>query len=388
MRTSPEVTCWRRKLGGGGDFELQTYYDRTNRYEPNLAERRNTYDIDFIHHLPLPARQEISWGLGLRFSHANDIDVVSGLVFRPNERMDHLVTAFLQDEIRLVADRLSLILGTKLLRTNFTGFEPEPSARLLWTPSVRQTVWAAYTHAVRTPSDAEENFYVSSLIGQSNGLPFFARFTANPNFAPEQLNGYELGYRRLVGQKLLIDLASFYNHYHNLFDQELDGPVFLEDNPPPPHYLLPAQFRNGLLGTTKGLEMAAEWRQTAEWRLRGTYSYLYMNLTKAPNSGDLGTAPGIVGASPQHEATVQSSFDFGKNVQLDLIYRYVSQLPAQLVPAYSTADARLAWRFSRQFELSAAGRNLFQPHHPEYQGDPGPLVGIRRSAYLMLTWGR
>ena len=36
-------------------------------------------------------------------------------------------------------------------------------------------------------------------------------------------------------------------------------------------------------------------------------------------------------------------------------------LPAQLVHAYSTGDARIAWRFSRQFELSLVGQNLFQP---------------------------
>ena len=68
----------------------------------------------------------------------------------------------MQDEIGLVENRLSLTLGTKLLRTNFTsGVDLEPSARLLWTPSDKQTVWAAFTHALRTPSDAEENFNLS-----------------------------------------------------------------------------------------------------------------------------------------------------------------------------------------------------------------------------------
>jgi hypothetical protein len=39
-------------------------------------------------------------------------------------------------------------------------------------------------------------------------------------------------------------------------------------------------------------------------------------------------------------------------------------------------------------EVSVTGRNLFQPWHPEYAGDPGPLVGIRRSVYAQLTWSR
>lgn len=380
---------WRRALKGGGDIQFQAYYDRTNRFEPNLAGRRNTYSIDFVAHQPAGGRHQITWGLSARFSQAQNPEVVSGLVFLPENRTDNLMTAFFQDEIAIVDHRLSLVAGTKMLHTNFTGLAFEPSVRLLWTPGDRQTVWAAYTHAVRTPSDAEENFYLSGLVGLTpGGIAEMARFNANPNFAPEQLNGYELGYRRLFGQNFYIDLASFYNHYHNLFSEEFTGPVFFEENPPPPHYLLPAQFGNGLLGTTRGVEAAPEWRPSQRWRLRGSYSYLYMNISRAPHSLDVGTAPGIVGASPQHEGTIESSWNIGKSIQLDLVYRYVSQLPAQSVPSYSTGDARIAWRFKPKLELSVVGRNLLQPHHPEYAGDPATLLGIRRNVFVMLTWGQ
>jgi iron complex outermembrane receptor protein len=71
---------------------------------------------------------------------------------------------------------------------------------------------------------------------------------------------------------------------------------------------------------------------------------------------------------------------------LDLDYRYVSALPALAVPAYSTGDARLGWRFSRQLELSLVGQNLFQAWHPEY--GPPPFVGIVRNVYARLTWTR
>jgi len=61
-------------------------------------------------------------------------------------------------------------------------------------------------------------------------------------------------------------------------------------------------------------------------------------------------------------------------------------LPAQLVGSYSTADTRLAWQATRQVEFSVVGENLFQPHHAEFEGDPGPLVGIKRSVYAQITW--
>jgi len=382
---------WEKTLQGGTDIQVQAYYDRTNRHEPNLADLRDTFDVDFIEHLHWLGRQEISWGGGLRFSHGYNPVVVSGLQFEPPERTDDLYTGFVQDEIGLIEKRLSLTIGTKLLHTNFTDFAPEPSARLLWTPSGKTSLWAAFTHAVRTPSDSEENFALLGFTGQIvNGLPFLARFNPNPNFAPEQLNGYEMGYRQFVRKNLAFSIAGFYNHYHDLFDEELEGPIFLENSPAPPHLLLPAQFRNGLLGYTKGIEITPEWRITDWWRLRGAYSYLHMNLGRAPNSGDIGTIPGIVGASPRHEGWVQSSFDLTKTLQLDLTYRYTDALiaPSQMVPSYSTGDVHFSWRFRPEWEWSVVGSNLLQPWHPEYAGDPGPVVGIVRNAYLKLTWVR
>jgi iron complex outermembrane receptor protein len=378
---------WKRVLKSGGNIQLQTYYDRTNRHEPNFGELRDTFDIDYLQQAPVGTRQRVSWGAGVRLSVGNALQVVSGLTFDPPKRTDQIYTAFLQDEITLVENRLALILGTKLLRTNYTGVLPEPSARLLWTPDTKQTVWAAFTHAVRTPSRVEEDFNLSGYIGSTDtGTPFFARFNANNHFASEQLNGYEVGYRRLLGKGLYLGVASFLNHYHDLLSEEITGGVYPESTPAPAHLLLPAQFRNGLLGYSVGGEVSPEWRPTEFWSLRGSYSYLNIDLKMAPRAADVGTIPGIEGASPQHQVGIQSAFDLPKRFTLDLAFRYISALRNPAVPSYSTGDVRLAWRARPSLEISVVGQNLLQPSHPEFAGDPGPLVGIRRSVYGKLTW--
>ena len=180
--------------------------------------------------------------------------------------------------------------------------------------------------------------------------------------------------------------------FRSLFSEDITGPLFVETDPAPTHYLLPAEFGNGLKGQTKGIEISPEWRLNSIWRLRGSYSYLHMNLEKSPGSLDIGTAPQITGSSPAHQVAIQSSFDLPKSISFDIDYRYLSALPFQEVRAYSTADARLAWQLRHGFELSVVGRNLLQPFHPEFGTDPGippatiTLVGIRRSAYIKLTW--
>jgi len=381
------VARWQHTQGEGRDFQVQFFYDRSNRHEPNFTDIRDTYDLDFLDRFRLPARQQIAWGFGARLSSGQNPTVVSGLFFLPESRTDELFTGFFEDEIGLVRDRLSLSVGTKLLKTNYTGLQWQPGARLTYTPSTRQTLWAAFTHAVRTPSAAERAFYLTGFIGlQPGGLPFFARFSANPNFGSEELNSYELGYRQLLSQKLFFDLAAFYNHYNNLFSEDILGAPFVEDSPAPIHLLLPAEFGNGLHGTTKGVEISPEWRPLSFWRLRSSYSFLQMRIKKNPNSLDIGSGPSIEGSSPRHQVTVQTDIDFTKVLNLSLDYRYVSALAALHIPSYSTGDVRLGWKVFPTIELSIVGQNLLQPRHFEFASDPGPNVGIKRSVYGKITW--
>jgi iron complex outermembrane receptor protein len=86
------------------------------------------------------------------------------------------------------------------------------------------------------------------------------------------------------------------------------------------------------------------------------------------------------------QGTIQSFLNLPKRFELDQSYRYVSALSAQMVKGYGTADARLGWHFIQQMELSLVGQNLLQPHHAELRGDPGGLVGIKRSVYAQITW--
>jgi iron complex outermembrane receptor protein len=387
---------WKRTISDGNDFQLQVYYDRTDRAEPNLGEDRDTVDVDYLQRTKWGARQELLYGAGVRVSQGRFNEVGSGLVFSPFHRTDYLLSAFLEDDIDLVSDKLMLTAGSKILHTNYThGIDFEPSIRLMWTPTDKQTFWTSFTHALRTPSDAEEDFYLSSVIGAGpGGTPVFARFNPNPRFAPEQLNAWEAGYRRLMRKNFYLDVAGFFNHYHDLFSQEVPSLAetlettlpFAAPAAPPTYYLLSAQFQNGLYGATYGGEIAPEWRPADFWRLRGSYSFLRMSLKPAP-SNEIMVAEGLdQGSSPQHEVSLDSGFDISKKLNLDLIYRYVSALPYQGVHGYSTADVRVGYRLARHLEFSLAGQNLLQPNHVEYVGDPSGPVAIRRSVYASLSW--
>ena len=374
---------WKRVLAAGSDIEVQTYYDRTNREQANFDESRDTFDIDFIHHLILPWRQDFQWGLGARLSSGNTANVDPTVAFTPAHFTDKLYSSFVQDEIAMVRDKLSLTIGSKFLHNSYSGFEVEPDARILWTPNPRQTVWAAVTRAVRTPSRVEEDLQLTAMA-VANPLIFY-RIVGDRGFSSENLVGYEAGYRSLVKPKFYVDVAAFYNNYNDLLSVEPGAP-FSENSPAPSHTVIPFFFRNGLLGNTSGFEIAPDWTPIGWWRLRGSYSYLYMDLKKKATSLDTTTAGSTNGSSPHHQIVIQSSVDLPKKLEFDQTFRYVSALPAERVGSYATADVRFSWRAIRSMEFSVVGQNLLQPHHPESAGDPGPLIGTERSVYGKITW--
>ena len=374
---------WQRTLSPKSDIQVQAYYDRVNRLQANQAEYRDTFDLDIVHHLNLRAHQEFIWGFGARESLGRLPDVVPTYVFTPNERTDQLYTGYAQDSIPLIQDRLAFTIGAKLIHSSFAGFDVEPSARLLWTPTSRRTIWAAVTRAVRTPSDNEEALQTTTLL--SADPLAFSRTQGDGRFTSETLVGYEGGYRSLISQSFSLDVAAFYNRYNHLLSLE-PGTPFSEDIAGTPALIYPYVNGNGVRGTTSGFEIAPDWKPAAWWQLQGSYSWLRMDMSTGPGSRDTTTVGSLEGSSPHNQVKIQSWFDLRRNLEFSVTWRYVSALPYYLVTGYQTGDARIAWRPVPHVEFAVTGQNLMQPHHAEFGGDPGPLVGIKRNVFASLTF--
>jgi len=375
---------WSRKVSGRSDFQLQAYYDRTYRFGSQLGETRNTFDIDFVHQWKVLARQNIIWGLGARWSPSDFVQTVPTIDFLPHHQSDNIYSVFVQDEVAIVQSKLSATLGSKFEHNIYTGWETQPTARLLWTPSAHQTVWGAVTRAVRSPSRLDEDLEQTQLLATAP-IPIYLRVAGNPQFKSETLLGYEVGYRTLLTKRLFADIAAFHNHYNNL--TSLGTPVFsFESSPPPLREVATVAWENGIEGSTEGIEIAPDWK-TASWlELKASYSYLNLDLENKPGSTDTGTVRKDQASSPRHEFVLRPLLKLPRGFEFDPTYRYVSALPGLQISSYSTMDVHLGWRFAGRLELSVVGENLFQPKHAEFSGDPGGPIGIRRSVYAKIIW--
>jgi iron complex outermembrane receptor protein len=368
---------WRHELSDTSDFQVHAYYDRTYRLGPQLGETRNTFDIDAIHHFVALHRNEIVWGFGARWSPSDIVQTVATVDFLPHHQADNIYSAFVQDQIAVVQKKLWLTVGSKFEHNIFTGWENQPSGRLLWTPTPHQTFWAAVSRAVRTPSRIDEDLHLTGLVIPNP--PIFLCVCDNRKFRSETLLGYEAGYRKLVNARFYLDLAVFHNHYDDLTSY---GNLLLSvvTSPPPTHFLYSVPFANNIMGSTNGAEIAPDWKATHWMELKATYSYVSLSLEDKPTHTKTSYVSMYEGSSPHNQGTAQALFSLPRGFEFDPTYRYVGALPAQLIHAYSTVDARIGWRF-KTFELSLAGQNLLQPRHAELGS-----VLVERSAYAQITW--
>jgi iron complex outermembrane receptor protein len=376
---------WQHTTGGGSDVQIQAYFDRTNRQDLELGETRNTFDIDFVQHAQVHDDQELTWGLGARVSPSNFIQTSAGVNFLPNKQTDSIYSGFVQYELPIVRDKLTLTGGTKLEWNNFSGFDYQPSVRLLWTPTVHQSFWAAATRAVRTPSRLDQDVAFAILVRATPPPPIFFDIAGDPTLKAEQMIGYEAGYRTEVNRNVYVDFTAFYNTYRDLQGY---GPLSFTPNTPLPNDLgILVPYANTIEGNTVGAEIAPDWRITHWWQVRGSYSFLHMDLKDNPGFTDVGNLlSSYLGSSPSSLVGFQSFINLPRHFELDETYRYSSALSAQVVRAYSTADVRLGWHFGEGLDFSVIGQNLLQPSHSEFGGDPGPLVGIKRSVYGKITY--
>jgi iron complex outermembrane receptor protein len=274
-----------------------------------------------------------------------------------------LYTAFIQDEIRL-SDPLKLTLGTKLLHNVYSGVEVQPSVRLAWSVRPNNMLWGAISRAVRTPSRLDVDYFLPAYTVPPN-KPSVA---GGPRFTSETVLAYELGYRWQPAPNASVSVAGFYNRYGDVYSVEaLPG-------------TLTYQIQNGSEGKSWGAEVAAQVQLSAHWRLRGGYTYFDKNLAPKPGRQ---FNPDYLGNDSKNRVMLQSILDLPAGFQFDVVGRYASYLPKTIataqVPAYFTADARLAWT-RRWLEIAVVGQHLGQRQQVEF----GTLA-LPRSVYVKLA---
>jgi iron complex outermembrane recepter protein len=379
---------WQRGLSDTSDISVQMYYDWTHYSAPSNREIRKTIDVDLQHHFAIDPRHDIIWGAGYRASRG-DYKTESLMKIIPAQRTDELFSAFLQDDILLVEDRLHLIVGSKFEHNDYSGFEVQPSIRFLWTPKKAHAFWGAVSRAIRSPSWGEAFGQITGTVIEPSRetlfMPVAANFVGSRGaFDSEKLTAYEAGYRFYPTERFSLDVAAFYNDYSDLRSATLGTPFVILT--PVPHIELPMTGSNDMGGKTYGIEITGDWKVTTHLKLQAAYTYLHAILRAKGQAIMVYEEPDA--SSPHNQFSLRSTFDVTKDVELDGWLRYVDDIASLHVPSYFSLDVRLAWKPLPDMELALIGQNLFNSGHKEFGQNQAWVSSaeVPRGAFIKLAW--
>jgi len=376
---------WNRKLAPDSDLSLQVYFDRYNRVESAAAEKLNTIDFDLQHRIKIGSRNDFISGIGYR-AMSDEFAPGFATTLTPAHRQTNLFSAFVQDELQ-VLPTVSLTVGSKFEHNSYTGFEFEPSVRLVWTPVSHQTVWTSASRAIRQPSRADANLQLDfATFPAGGGLLGVQRVVGNPNRNAEQLRDFEVGYRAQLNKQLSIDIATYLGFYKRLVTYEVATP-FLELSPAPPHLVVPLLFDEKASATNYGVEFFLNWNVNSKLRISPGYSANRSKVRLDPSSTDV-VVEATPGLSPAHKFQVRSLVNLSQTWNWDSSIAYTGRLSNGNIPSYVRLDSRLGWHIGESMEFSIVGQNLLSPRHFEFPGNSDFTLPteVQRSVFGKITW--
>jgi len=370
---------WTHTNSPGDESSLQFSFDKNQIDYPFLGGDLNNLTIDFQKRLQTSDRNEVYWGGG--FQHYWDSTYTQRFAgFQPLSDGYFLGDAVLRDEFQLIPSRLLASAGMRVDYTSYARFDFQPSVRLLYTPSKRQSLWTALSRAVRVPSRVDRGLSADEGAYMLGALPIDQHLVGSSSIRPEVENSLELGYRFQSGQRWSADLATFWSYYTSLTAVAYPQGLQLQIVDGMPEFSMNLMAVNAATARSYGGEASATWQVTPVWRLLPSYSYLDESPRMPPNHMWM-----LDTSSYRHQGAIRSQYDLSRHWQLDLTARAQSRNTVWDLPGVVLFDARVGWRPARDTEFSFSMQDLTGREIIETYAQ-SPFVSIPTRRTFLVRW--
>jgi len=213
-------------------------------------------------------------------------------------------------------------------------------------------------------------------------------------FKPERVKSFELGYKGVWGNKLLVDAYAYFNRYQNFIGSQ----VLIQDSAPNPSNPASALGLNLLSSNTRNvysLPVTREevlkswgWALGLDYQLPKNYTVggnvSFNTLTNLAELVETGFQPGF--NTPEYRYVFNfANREVVKNLGFALAYRWqgefvwqstfvgqsVSSQQLSVMPSYGTFDAQVSYKLRRiKSILKVGGSNLFNDGYRQAWGNP------------------
>jgi outer membrane receptor protein involved in Fe transport len=387
-------------IGVGPGRNGAKFNDRTNLYQYEGM-------YDFTDHLKV---LEMQFGASLRHYSLNSngtIFVDTAGTIGTNE-----YGGFLQVGKKLVSDRIHLIGSIRYDKNeNFDGrFTPRIAG--VFTVAPQNNIRLSYQTGYRNPTNQDQYIDLpiranTRLIGglpeiiaghdlnnnkgytltsvqayQASGDPTKLQQWTFGKFKPESVEAYEIGYRGLIANKLLIDAYYYYDSYKDFLSYLvlLQAPGGNPANLANPN-IFATYVNNPKKVNTQGAALGLDYLVDNSWALSGNVSY----NTISKDEGLLNSFN-----SPKYRANIGfSNRHVGRNIGFNVMYRWQdsfvwnSSFATGNVPAFGTIDAQVSYKMpSVKTIIKIGGSNILNHYYQTSFGNPK----IGAVYYLSMTF--
>lgn len=331
--------------------------------------------------------------------------------------------AFLQAGKKLLNEKLKLSASTRYDKNqNFKGrFTPRFSA--VYTVVPENYLRASYQTGFRNPTNQNQYINLNTgnalLIGGIEAFRNYYNFNNNPvytaesvvafrnaysraltqgqspaqayaqaqplltqyrfgEFKPERVQSFELGYRGLISKKLLIDAYYYFSQYNDFLGYVNVIQSKPKQGPPSQQKLLDprqSQVYNVPVNHTASVN-AQGWALGIDYLLPGHYlinsNLSYNRLTKVPDGFEAGfNTPEYRFNLGFGNNNVYKDLGFNLQFRYQSSFRYEGAFGAGTVPAFSTLDAQVNYKFTQiKSMLKIGGSNIFNHYYQNAFGNP------------------
>lgn len=322
------------------------------------------------------------------------------------------VGAYGQASYKLLDDRLHLVGALRADHHSDYSTQLSPKAAVVVKVAEDHNLRAGYNHALKSPTILENNLLIQNVFrGNKTGYVIKdASGTVLDTIAPlspERVNGFEVGYKGIIDDRLFIDAVAYTSYYRNFISPLTatanpamgsiayfpDGTIVGEGTPTAGALYT---YRNFGKAHVRGTDVGVSWKPIDQLDLSSSVSAIDLVsftqssatvkplLLNVPALKLKGSATVSNLGIPNYFVTVsgrwQSAYQFESGYWSSARFYDTNggKLPARFI-----ADVAAGYAFPKQnLKLMATVANLFDDHNIDLLGSPVP----GRLAFLQLEY--
>jgi len=293
-----------------------------------------------------------------------------------------------------LTNQLNLVLAARVDEHDRYDTQFSPKAGLVFSPQPDHAVRFTFNRAFKSPTILQTNFWIPDFVpnvGVFHNADGFSIRDADGNelmqldpLTPESNQTWELGYRGVLGDRFLVDVAGYVGRYEDFLSPltifadpfGLGLSIFFPDQPTRAFWpdgtevtgeagnpQIPLTYFNIGDADVRGLDFGATLIVNPRFDVKSTFSYIGLS-SDAAEAGPAREATAL--NSPSTKWTLGASFrdvgDLSGGATLRYVngYRFLSGINQGKIPTHTNLDLTLRYQIpGTGVRLNATAQNLF-----------------------------